>query len=94
MNTTFRLLFYLKKPKNYQSEPVSVYMRITVNCRRSEISTSRTWDPERWNTSFGRAAGNKEDARSLNSYLDTLRAKVHEAHRQLLSNNERISAES
>lgn len=40
-------------------------------------------EPERWVSSAGRAKGTKAAAKSLNSYLDHLQAKVYEAHRQL-----------
>jgi len=45
MNTTFSLLFYLKKPKNYQSGPMPVYLRITVNGQRSETTAWRECEP-------------------------------------------------
>jgi site-specific recombinase XerD len=35
----------------------------------------------------GRASGTKEDARSLNTYLDTLQGRVYEAQRQLIADN-------
>jgi hypothetical protein len=38
MKTNFSLLFYLKKPKNYQSGLVPIYLRITVNGKRSETT--------------------------------------------------------
>jgi hypothetical protein len=31
MITIYTLLFYLKKPKNYESGPMPIYMRITVD---------------------------------------------------------------
>jgi hypothetical protein len=40
MKTNFSLLFYLKKSKNYQNGPVAIYMRITVDGKRSERSYS------------------------------------------------------
>ncbi|MGV8880232.1 MAG: Arm DNA-binding domain-containing protein [Sphingobacteriaceae bacterium] len=45
MKTNFSLLFYLKKPKNYQNGPVPVYMHITVAGKRSEIATTRDCEP-------------------------------------------------
>jgi integrase len=38
--------------------------------------------------------GVKEDARTLNAYLDTLQSKVHEIHRKLIEVNEPVSAEA
>jgi hypothetical protein len=39
----------------------------------------------------GRASGTKEDARTLNAYLDTLPGRVYEAQRQLIADNEEIT---
>lgn len=94
MKVTFSLLFYQKRPKTYQSGPVPVYLRITINGKRSEASTGRSCEPSRWNSHAGRALGTKEDARILNSYLDTLQAKVYEAHRALIAENQPLNAEA
>jgi len=40
--------------------------------RRTGNPTKRLWQYSRWNTSAGRAIGNKEDAKTLNACLDTL----------------------
>ena len=94
MNNTFSLLFYLKKPKNYESGPVPIYLRITINSQRAETSTGRECLPDKWVSSAGRASGNKEEAKALNTYLDTIQSKVYEAHRQLLNSGEFITAET
>jgi len=94
MKTNFSLLFYMKKPKNYQSGTAPIYMRITVNGKRSEVTTGRECDPARWNIHFGRANGTKEDIRTFNAYLDDLQSKVFEAHRQLTIRDEIISADT
>ncbi len=70
-----------------------IYMRISTDNKRTEISTQRKWDVSRWNSAAGRAIGTKEDARSLNAYLDTLQYKVYEAQRQLIANNEIVTVE-
>lgn len=92
-NNRFSLIFYFKKPKKYYSEnALPLYMRISTGSERTEISTQRKWDPDRWNVGAGRAAGTKEDARTLNAYLDTLQGRVYEAQRQLMADKEEITA--
>jgi hypothetical protein len=46
MKTNFSLLFYLKKPKNYVDGPVPIYIRITVNRKRSETTAGRNIEPK------------------------------------------------
>jgi site-specific recombinase XerD len=92
LEKSFSLLFYLKKPKNYLKGAMPIYLRITVDGIPKEISTGRQCDPDRWNAHAGRCNGTKEDAKSLNAYLDTLQTKVYEVRRQLLEKNEIITS--
>ncbi|HJS53674.1 MAG TPA: site-specific integrase, partial [Chitinophagaceae bacterium] len=90
----FSLLFRLKKQGNSIKRNMPVYMRITVDGERTELSVDREFDSQRWNKKFGRATGTTEDAKTLNAYLDSLQIKVHEAYRELLEANETITTEN
>jgi site-specific recombinase XerD len=90
----FSLLFYLKKPKNYVKGKQPIYMRITIDAARVELSAQRECEPERWNSSAGRVTGTKEEIKSLNVYLDSMQAKVYEAHRTLLDSGEPVTVEN
>ncbi|MFD2287568.1 Arm DNA-binding domain-containing protein [Pedobacter petrophilus] len=93
MKTNFSLLFYLKKQKNYQAGAAPIYLRITVDGKRSEVTTGRSCDPSAWNVISGRCNGKKEEIKSFNAYLDNLQNKVFEAHRQLTEKDDTITAE-
>ncbi|MFC5282472.1 Arm DNA-binding domain-containing protein [Pedobacter alpinus] len=58
MLTNFQVLFYLKKPKHYLSGPMPIYLRISVDGKRSEISIGRSCLPSSWNPHAGRSKGN------------------------------------
>lgn len=90
----FSLLFYIRKPKNYVKGNQPIYMRITIDSSRLELSTQRECEPERWNSQSGRANGTKESIRNLNIYLDSLQAKVYEAHRSLLDKSDPVTVEN
>ncbi|MCA5005680.1 site-specific integrase [Sphingobacterium bovistauri] len=94
MSKNYSLLFYLKKPKNYALGPKPIYMRITVDGVPKEVSTGKQCDPVKWNSRGNRAKGTKEDARTLNSYLDALEYKINEIHLQLTKDGDEITAES
>ena len=57
----FSLRFRLKKPNNYVNGKMQIYLRITVDSERVELSVNRDIDPVRWNARIGRAIGTKED---------------------------------
>ncbi|MBB6130928.1 phage integrase SAM-like domain and Arm DNA-binding domain-containing protein [Mucilaginibacter lappiensis] len=85
-------LFYLKKPKNYNTGALPIYFRITVNGDVRELSIKRLCEPSRWNQDAGRASGTKEEARQLNNHLDTIYLKAQEAKRTLLADGKSVTA--
>ncbi|GLU51570.1 transposase [Dyadobacter frigoris] len=93
LTKNFSLLFYLKRRSNYVSGNLPIYIRITINGQRVEITAQRECEPEKWNIASGRKNGTKEDVRILNAYLDTLQAKIYEIHRRLVEADEEITAE-
>ena len=94
MRTTISLLFSLRKPKNYQSGEMPIYLRITVDGQRTEVAVSRKCDPERWDAVSGRATGSKADSRTLNAYLNDVQFKILELHRKMSEADETITAET
>ncbi|TLU92010.1 phage integrase SAM-like domain and Arm DNA-binding domain-containing protein [Dyadobacter sediminis] len=94
LTKSFTLLFYLKKRNNYVKGKLPIYMRLTVDSQRIEISTKRECEPEKWNSSAGRKNGVKEDVKLLNAYLDTLQSKVYDVHRQMIEAGRTVTAES
>ncbi len=84
----FSLLFRLRKPSKYSKGNMHVYMRITIDSDRIELSTNREFDPARWNSKIGRPTGTKEDAKALNAYLEMMQVKVYEAHREILASSQ------
>lgn len=92
MITNYNLLFYLKKPKKYESGPMSVYMRITVNGKCTESSVSRKCLPDRWCSKSHREKGNKDSTKGLNAYLDDLERKLDDALLKLINERKRITA--
>lgn len=92
LSKNFSLLFFLRKAGSVEGGKYPVYMRITVNGSRTELSIQRECDAERWNSRSGRANGTKQEVKNLNAYLDLLQSKVHEIHRGLIDQEEPISA--
>jgi integrase len=86
------LLFFLRNPSPYRKGPKLVFLRITVDGIPKELSLKRSWDKSRWNNHAGRASGTKEDAKSLNVYLDLILAKAHDARTKLIEKNQPITS--
>ena len=63
---------------------VPIYLRLTVNGQRSELSVSRKVDPEKWSARTGKMRGTNLEANELNSYLDAVRNKINKIHARLV----------
>jgi site-specific recombinase XerD len=92
MELSYSLLFYLKKPKNYTSGNIPVYMRFTVDGIPKECATTRTADPGKWCSKTNREDGKTETTKSLNFHLEDLQQKVHNAHAVLVKEGKNITA--
>lgn len=86
------LMFFLKKPQDYVEGPVPIYLRITVDGVRKEMSTKRFWEPARWSAKANRATGTKEDVKKLNTYLDVLQNKAYDARTHLIDRGKIVTA--
>jgi hypothetical protein len=93
LESSFGLNFFLKVPKRTKKMRY-IYLRVTVDGMPKETSTKRKWDADRWNQETGRATGTKEDARSINYFLDTLSNKITNAKTDLISNDVTVTAEN
>jgi site-specific recombinase XerD len=92
MSKTFSLLFYIKQSKMGSDSRVPIYLRITVDGKRSELSTKRSVFPDKWNSSKGCVKGTNEEVKTINAYIDTVRSKVYKHHQQLLIRDKTITA--
>ncbi|MDP9077075.1 MAG: site-specific integrase [Bacteroidota bacterium] len=90
----FGLFYYLKQAKNQKEQRRYVYLRITVDSERREISIKRQWISDLWNTKTGRARQINEEANELNRYLDTISNKVHQIKRNLIDDGKPLTAEN
>ncbi len=94
MQNTFSVLFYPKRNDVNKEGKVPVYLRITLNGKRSELSIQHKVEIEHWNTGAGKAKGNTQEAKNLNRLMDTIKNKVYTHYRELVEKNKVISAKS
>lgn len=92
LESSFGLAFFLKSPHK-GSKIRSVYLRITVDGIPKETSTKRKWDSTRCDQKTERAIGTKEDARSLNFFLDSMILKVNEYKTEAMYSGKLVTSE-
>ncbi len=87
---TFTVIFFTRKSRN-NSQKLTIYARITVNGKRTEISLKRSISVCNWDSSKGRARGTSQNIRILNNYLDHVYGQLLDCHKQLLEEFKIIS---
>lgn len=83
MSHSFSQLFYLKGKHKEKDVKVPIYLRLTVNGQRSELSVSRKVDPQKRSARKGKIKGTNLEANELNQYLDTVRSRINKIHLQV-----------
>ena len=81
---TFNLWFYIRANRPDSLGRVPVYLRLTVSGMESTISINRKINPKVWDSIRGIVKLRTKEADELNPYIETLREKATEAHRQLI----------
>lgn len=68
-----------------------IYVRLTVNRIRTEFSTKKFIEPNRWLSEACKMKDTTEEARSINSYLNLLKSKVLDIQMELIHKNQELS---
>jgi len=91
--STFSILFwvYTKRAKNNQAK---IYVRVTLNGKRVNISLKRKVDINAWDSKRQRAKGNGKDARSINLYLSEVQSKIFQIYSGLKSEEKSVTSET
>lgn len=92
-SNTFGIIFYLRKYKAKDNK-APIYARITVDGLRAEFSMKRDIEMSSWNSSKGMAKPSKEEFKSLNNYLEQIRARLVECYQTLQLERKLITAEA
>lgn len=93
MNDSFSILFYIRKNKMDKNGMCTVYLRITVNGKRSEISLQRKVFPKNWDANSGWARGSKGPDHELNRYLEDVRSRLYRIQGKFISEGRPYSTE-
>jgi len=92
MFKTFSILFYLQRNKVSKDGKSPIYLRITVNGKRSQISIKRKISINKWNNEAGKVIGTTLEVKELNRYLNSLKHKIYKIQQKLLDDNRQITA--
>ncbi|WP_288955747.1 site-specific integrase [uncultured Polaribacter sp.] len=89
---TFSILFFIKKSKLLKNGTAPIYLRVTINGKRSEISIKRSITPKLWDTVRNKAKGNSQESKDLNEYLNSVRGQLYTHHQALQESSKIITS--
>ncbi|MDF9799070.1 integrase/recombinase XerD [Catalinimonas alkaloidigena] len=92
-SNTFSILFFVKKHR-ISNGKVPIYLRITANGKRLDLSVKRRIDADKWDEARGVARGSRQEIKALNMYLDQVKNHLYECHHQLEKEKKLVTAEA
>ncbi|MEH6762800.1 MAG: site-specific integrase [Maribacter arcticus] len=90
---TFTVILFTRKSRSNPKQ-LSIYVRITINGKRSEISLKRNIPTKDWDNNKSRGRGSSQKIRTLNTYLDEVYNRLLECQKELLAEDKFISSEA
>ncbi len=94
MGATINASFFVKKSYKNAKGKVPIYLRITINGSRFEVSIHRQIDYSNWLAKIGRANGFTEEAKTLNSFLETLRSRAVNYEQEIFREGKELNIET
>ena len=83
-NNNIRILFWIHKSKLNKKGESPLYLRLTYQSERRNLSTGYFIAPSRWDRLKSQVKGIKEDAIQVNAYISQTKAKMMELFNQML----------
>lgn len=89
---TFAILFWIHTSRT-KNNRTRIYVRITINGKRANISLKYKADTRLWDAKRQRAKGNSEESRAFNHYLDQVHSQIVQCYQDLKFKGKLITAE-
>jgi len=92
MKNSLSLLFYIKKSKADSTGRANIYLRITVDGKRIELSIQRKVLIEKWNVESGNVKGYTPETQEINRYISSIKNRIFKIHQKLVEKKKPITA--
>lgn len=86
------ILLHIRKDKLNKRGEAPIFLRITVNGKRAEISTKHFVVPEKWDSKAGQVKGTKVETKALNRFLFVLKNKAYSIYQKLMEEDVPVSS--
>ncbi|MBC7000658.1 site-specific integrase [Cytophaga sp. FL35] len=91
--STFSILFWQYAQRANANNEAGLYVRISLNGQKANISLKKKIDIDRWDSKKQRAKGFNTSSKLINEYLEEVKTDLFQLYRELKSNGSFISVE-
>ena len=92
-STTFSVLFWVYSQRADKNNFSNIYVRITVNGKKVNLSINQKADISSWDSKRQRIKGNSIQARTINLLLDDVKSEIVQCYRYLEREDKVLSAQ-
>ncbi|HSH20647.1 MAG TPA: Arm DNA-binding domain-containing protein, partial [Draconibacterium sp.] len=90
---TFSIRFFDRKSRVTKQQYGPLFVRITVNANRLEISLSKTVSNEIWHEKLQKCKGNSKEAKATNDFLEATIFRLNDIRQRLIIEGKEITAD-
>ena len=94
MKARITVLFYIKRTKTNKLGQCPIFVRITVDGKRTENSTGMFIDAKNWSSKAGKSIGKSQDSKLINEQLEIVKNKIFNTKIELQNNVETITVDN
>ncbi|WP_339840790.1 site-specific integrase [uncultured Maribacter sp.] len=92
-STTFSVLFWVYSQRADKNNLSNIYVRITVNGKKVNLSINQKADISSWDSKRQRIKGNSNQARTINLLLDDVKSGIVQCYRDLEREDKVLTAQ-
>src|SRR3546814_9537192 len=92
VNEKLSILLVLEKTKTSKDGKAPITFRLTVDCKRVELSLGMKINPQKWNQSAGLASGSSIEAMQVNTAINRVKTSLVRHYNILSAQHDYVSA--
>lgn len=81
---SMKVLFFIRKSRLKKNGEAPIFLRVTINGQLDEVRIQRSVPLKLWDNMKERSKGKDRSSTELNSYIEALKVRLYQIHKELL----------
>lgn len=81
---SMKVLFFIRKSRLKKNGEAPIFLRVTINGQLDEVRIQRSVPLKLWDNVKERSKGKDRSSTELNSYIEALKVRLYQIHKELL----------